>query len=207
MNLSFGDILLVSSPEMTTNFKCKLIGLNSPEYLILSMPIVPGYKDKFRDGSELTLRFMSRGRIYGYKAYVLRQIFKPQPLVFVEYPFNVEIIDLRKEKRANCLIPTECHCRYGEIPATIMDLSSGGCKLRIYIKNHKKAAKLKKDETVIIPLEIFGSPLAFSGKIRNTSVEGDNLYCGIEFVDIEDEDKQRVEDFLARIEAGVFKDK
>ena len=103
----------------------------------------------FTGGEDVVVRYLSDGTIYGFHSTMLLSQMKPVPLFFIEYPYQVEKIELRKEKRAQCSLPSKVHCKTGVYPGIIVDLSSGGAKLDLAL-DETEGSLFELNEMVIV---------------------------------------------------------
>lgn len=109
-----------------------MVGLFPESYLILSIPFTTGIKKKAKKKHVVTGRYVNCGTVYGFRAMVMNYITDPASLLFLEYPPQVEVLELRREPRVPCLFPATLS-RSGEAPraAIISDISPSGCRVCI----------------------------------------------------------------------------
>ena len=107
---------------------------------------------------------------------------KPVPLLFLEYPYQVEKIELRKEKRAQCSLPCKLHGKEGILPAIIEDLSCGGAKLDMTL-GKDGLVSFEVDEMVILDFILFqlDKPVLLSCQIKNITAVKQRCTLGLQF--------------------------
>ncbi|MDR2460077.1 MAG: flagellar brake protein [Deltaproteobacteria bacterium] len=108
-----------------------LIGARHNRYLIFDMPKINNMPVRLDDGSRWSVNFITHGQLFTFNSEVLGSTYRPFPLVFFSYPSNVEISNLRNDKRYPVNIPVIIET-LGNNPAIltkglILDLSWGGC--------------------------------------------------------------------------------
>jgi len=109
-----------------------MVGLFPEAYLILSIPFTSAMKKKAKKKHVVTGRYVHCGTVYGFRAMVMNYIVDPASLLFLEYPAQVEVLELRREPRVPCLFPATVG-REGEPPRTaiICDISPSGCRVSL----------------------------------------------------------------------------
>ncbi|MGL4208914.1 MAG: flagellar brake domain-containing protein [Candidatus Adiutrix sp.] len=81
------------------------VGAKPNRYLVVEMPKVGGAPVKFDDGARWAATFISKGRAYTFNTVVLGHTYRLVPLLFLEYPLEIEVADLRVETRYPVNIP------------------------------------------------------------------------------------------------------
>jgi c-di-GMP-binding flagellar brake protein YcgR len=109
-----------------------MVGLFPDAYLILSIPFTTTMKQKAQKKHVVTGRYVHCGTVYGFRAMVMNYIVDPASLLFLEYPPQVEVLELRREPRVSCLFPAILH-RDDDTPRTgiLTDLSPSGCRVSL----------------------------------------------------------------------------
>ncbi|UQZ90115.1 hypothetical protein C4J81_13245 [Deltaproteobacteria bacterium Smac51] len=120
-----------------------LIGARPGRYIIVEMPRVAGGPVKLDEGTMWAANFISKGSVYSFQTTVTGYTYRMVPLLFLEYPREVEIASLRTEKRYPVNIPMTMKIRTfppeeraedlltpenlaGTLKALVVDLSEGG---------------------------------------------------------------------------------
>lgn len=93
--------LETTKSKWTTTF----IGSRPGRYLIVDMPKVAGGPVKLDDGTRWAANFISKGAVYNFNTEVLGYTYRLVPLLFLSYPKDVEVANLRTEKRYPVNIP------------------------------------------------------------------------------------------------------
>lgn len=200
LDIKLGTRMLMSLNGSDGKHGTELIGLNSYEYLILKMPMVPGIRNRMMPGEALTIRYMLQGTIIGFKTHVITQISKPSALVFVEYPDTLEQYELRSYKRLKCLIPAEIHSSHGVQKAAIVDLSAGGCKLCFEVKGSDSIRKLATEEMLVIKANLFaGEDSTLSCICRNVEIDKSTMTVGAAFSGLEDGVAKRLQEYIETV--------
>lgn len=93
--------LETTKSKWTTTF----IGSRPGRYLIVDMPKLAGAPVKLDDGTRWAANFISKGAVYSFNTEVLGYTYRLVPLLFLSYPTDVEVANLRTEKRYPVNIP------------------------------------------------------------------------------------------------------
>jgi c-di-GMP-binding flagellar brake protein YcgR len=112
--------------------RTRLIGIKPGKYLIFDMPLYDGTAAFTVSGEPCVIRFVDEGQVVGFASRVIQIHYDPTPLLFVEYPQDLEKINLRAKPRLRTSIPSTLRVPgLGETPAPgiLMDLSEGGARI------------------------------------------------------------------------------
>lgn len=100
--------------------------------------LIAGFDDvEFGLGEHIVLRMVMGNYLIGFRAEVIKKINDPV-IYIVNFPINIESINLRKTDRINAFFPAEVHLsttNNGEkeiqvLQTRIVDISIGGCSFR-----------------------------------------------------------------------------
>ncbi len=200
--LGLGARLLIKSSQFPENIKSEVIGLARNEFIIVRMPLISGFRTHFAEGEQLIVRYLAEGAIYGFKTTLLRLQVKPAPMFFIEYPYTIEKIELRRYKRAACLIPSKLHCRYGELHGVVVDLSGGGCKLSLDLST-PDVAQLAIEDMIILECALVeaGSSTMITSVLRSIANNGKKLTLGLQFKDLDQETRSAITGYIEQLES------
>ncbi len=197
LDVGLGTKMLLRMGGHKADIKTELIGVARNEFLIVKAPVIPGIRTLFSGGEDVVVRYLADGTIYGFHSTMLRSQMKPVPLFFIEYPYQVEKIELRKEKRAHCSLPSKVHCKSGIFPGIIVDLSSGGAKLNLTL-SELDAALFQLNEMVIVEISLFqvDKPVLISSQIKNVSAVKQLYALGLQFRGLEDDIRLELDEYI-----------
>ena len=103
--ISGTGIRLLALETTKSKWTTTLIGARPGRYIIVEMPRVAGAPVKLDDGTRWAANFLSKGAVYSFNTEVLGYTYRMVPLLFLAYPQEVEIANLRTEKRYPVSIP------------------------------------------------------------------------------------------------------
>lgn len=200
LHVGLGAPMLLQATGTDSNIKSELVGLARNEFLIIRMPLIPGARNIFVDGKQLIVRYLSEGTIFGFRAYILKSVFKPAPLVFIDYPTEVEKIDLRRYKRAECALPCKVHSKGGIIAGILLDLSEGGCK--VSIKNEEAETELwESDDMLVLECHLAGDDSTLlTGIVRSITPNKSKTQLGLQFETLDPGVKGAINTYVSELE-------
>lgn len=111
--------------------KSSLEGILPDEYLILKLPQLDTYVGQprhFELESEILVRYVHRGAVWGFRSRVRRVISTPVGLLVIDIPDRIESYDLRQEERVDCLLPGKIQLEKRSKNGAVVDLSQNGCR-------------------------------------------------------------------------------
>ncbi|HTR00452.1 MAG TPA: flagellar brake protein [Candidatus Acidoferrum sp.] len=143
-NAAIGQFISVEIANANReSFKTHLVGCKAGSYLILEIPNVQDAgiaKKQLVLDQPLIIRTIcerTTGECMGFYSSVLGIVRIPYPVFFAAYPEEVETRELRTEKRLSTTIPCQMFLQQGgeEMPGYITDLSSGGCRFELQVRD------------------------------------------------------------------------
>lgn len=127
MDIEIGSRVIVefTGKERMT---CHFLGLERDEFIILKVPMVPGIRERMGEGAFLQFRYLRKGQIVSFGGEILRYQATPASIVFVRYPTDFSVYNLRSQGRIECRFPTELALAGTSYPGFIVDINRQGCK-------------------------------------------------------------------------------
>ena len=175
-----------------------VVGMEPGEYLIIKSPkSFVSIKHKCVPGSEMVVRYLHNGTVYGFQTKLIEFITSPTKLFFLEYPRIIEHHDLRHEKRFPCHFPARLKLRDGrDVASVISDISQNGCRCLIDMDRNHGMGIPHIDDQVSFSCQFPGVQGAYviAGTVRNISKARSEIVLGVEFAVVEDE----INNILAR---------
>lgn len=81
------------------------VGFRPGRYLMVEMPRAGGVSVKLDEGTMWSTTFLNQGRLHTFSTEVLGYTYRLTPILFLSYPTEVEVSNLRSEKRYPVNIP------------------------------------------------------------------------------------------------------
>ncbi len=114
-----------------TRLALRVVGWMSGRFVLTTCPYENGYKLKVEAGKTHNITYLSKGKVYGFKAHLFREIQTMIPLLLFDYPQEVERIELRKEPRYTTFFAADLSSETDGVlemyKGTIINISRSGC--------------------------------------------------------------------------------
>ena len=168
-----------------------VVGMEPDEYLIIKSPkSIASIKHKCVPGSEMVVRYLYNGTVYGFQTKLIEYITSPIKLFFLEYPRIIEHHDLRQEKRFPCHFPARLKLRDArEVASIITDISQSGCRCLVDMERNHGMNMPHIDDKISFACQFPGVQGAYviAGTVRNISKARSEIVLGVEFAVVEEE--------------------
>lgn len=110
------------------------IGLNGLDMVLTGVPAISGAPLLTTIGTPCVVRYVDKGVMYGFSSAVAHIQHEPLKIIYLAYPEQVEMIELRAERRFSVSFEAQIYYHEGQdlksITATIVDLSRSGCRFK-----------------------------------------------------------------------------
>jgi hypothetical protein len=178
------------------------IGYVKLRFVIIAIPLVPDVNrptllEYLYKGNAVTVRFIKQGTVLGFKTIVAYVTFTPIPLLFLQYPDNIETYNLRKDDRVVCLFPVTVILNDMELVGALSDISKSGCNIVLPVKDVQPGATgLDKTVSFRCPL-LFGDPQATAmGMIKQVNRNGKRVELGLKFMGNNADQTRLISDYI-----------
>ncbi|MHC1728233.1 MAG: HD domain-containing phosphohydrolase [Syntrophobacteraceae bacterium] len=162
--------------------KTVLVGIDIGNCLIFkvldSSQLHPVHK-----GMLVTARYIYAGEACGFQESIIEIASSPFPLIFLSYPNRVEKFNLRREKRADCILPASIIARKKECKCIMLDISFSGCRINIKDTDRGSLPLVLTDEMILISSQLPGSDelVLLKGQVKNLARTDHGTLVGIQF--------------------------
>ena len=188
-----GTDISMELPTDRIRVKSRLIGIESDQFLIISLPLAPAIMHKCKPDSEVIVRYLFNGSVMGFASVIIQVFSNPVGVCFLKFPNSVEQVNLRKDKRVRCFFPGIAEYQGIEVEGAILDLSAGGCRFFMEESLHSGGAEIRSSEKISLHIEPFGS---LEGQVANVTNLPEIFSLGIAFTKVSPEFKKRVRAML-----------
>lgn len=182
-----GGKLIMEIGSLNTKLSSIFVGYVRNRYLAVQIPYVPDANKDFifqymQTKNKVTVRYMHLGSVMGFSSYIIKYILTPFPLLFMTFPAQVEIFNLRKQKRISCLFPITVGLRDAELPGMITDLTTDGCGAFVNVDGFDELT-LNVNDQLLLKCPAFGAGEADAIRcdVRRAVMSGDKLELGLRF--------------------------
>lgn len=181
--LSLGTVVVVEPAGMGQRFKTEFVGMERDRYLILRIPRIPGVTEHLFPEKAVTVRFVHEGHIFGFGSEVLWLMNAPFRLLFLRYPEEVEVLNLRGCQRVDCFLPSAIKIGEDWLQGVIVNISCGGCQAVVEERRSKPLPQLGVDDGLMLEFRLPGSEqnLLVGGQAKNINMSERRLYLGVKY--------------------------
>ncbi len=172
-----------------------LVGWEPDVCLITGVVQSSGNTPKLKVNDYCKMRFLKDGIAYGFETKIIAISYNPLPLMFTQYPKDVQNYAVRKFDRLKVNLPA-CLSVLGDrhmMDATITDISAGGCGLLLPIREEDE---LTSEKIYSITFNAMDSHMQLSCSIRKIRTARDKREVGVEFVNVSPEEQEKIRLFL-----------
>jgi len=85
-------------------FKASVVGWNENKYLITTSPFGETPTITIMEGSEIILRYLYEGLVYGFTTQLVAKHDVPSPMWFLQFPETLEVKNLRRHPRMQIIL-------------------------------------------------------------------------------------------------------
>lgn len=210
--IEVGGKLMMNLNGIPDKLHSFFVGYIRKRFVITMIPLVPDVNrpmllEYLYKGNSATLRFIKRGTVLGFDSSVAHVTFTPFPLLFLEYPENIESYNLRKDDRVTCLFPITVVFNDGEVPGALSDISKSGCNIVLSIQD-SPPRNIEIDDIIRFRCPLLsGDPdMNIPGMIKRLKKSGARMELGLKFNDLEKDTARRISDYIEQtryfIDAG-----
>lgn len=183
-----------------TRASYQLIGCLEDRYLILKQEgqAIQSAMINLKPGTQLVVRYISKGTIIGFRSSILVHTTVPDKLVFIKYPKEFAEHNVRSSPRIDCLLPAKLVCSNNNLAGTIIDMSFSGCSWRssniTYLR--KEEYGFSESLKLIINFPGVSEAVSIMCKYKNITQDNELMCLGLEFLELVDADNKILVDYL-----------
>ena len=205
--MNIGITFRLQIEERRRRISCELIGIDEGKYLIVKMPplhTMENVSNLMAKGTEIAVKYMYKGTMFGFKSQVIELIHNPFKLVFMKYPEEIESLDFRGNERVVCFLPANVKIAENIIEGGITDISRAGCLFVIEAPEHEdriNLLELNNEIKIGFYLPGIAGELCIDSKQRSVKKDDDGTSLGVEFVNMDSSVQGKLFGFLSKAEA------
>jgi len=205
LSFPIGTPLQIQIDGFRERFKTSLVGIVRDEYLILETPEPTLSLEKqrqFTQGSEVVVRCISKGTVWGFKSTLERVISTPTRLLVIGAPRTAENHSLRAHQRIECLLPGQLLNGKEECSGMVLDISEEGCLIAVQGSGHEAGFEPNSEVRVKLQLPGLKGEQTIQGFLRHISADQTKRHFGIQFNDIDPKIRDKIAEYVAAILEG-----
>jgi CheY-like chemotaxis protein/c-di-GMP-binding flagellar brake protein YcgR len=202
--LEIGSRVKLDFPHLDTRFESVMVGMLQDHYLIFTNPqTLADTDEKVSLEQRVIIKYAHKGRVWMFKAQLLKIVEEPFQLLFFEYPVVIHYHELRESKRSQIFIPCTLHMsEEPELYGALIDLSMTGALCRIKHKTNLPLPQIDitGDLTLRCLMPGIKEEQKLRGIIRNLVIDTNETRVGIEFENLQPHLADTVGNYLFAIE-------
>ncbi|MBI4806597.1 MAG: flagellar brake protein [Desulfovibrio sp.] len=184
--LSVGTPLYLEIDGLEERLNSFLIGICPKRFILVSVPKQAETEPNriyplLYSGNNMTCYTLCPGMAVAFNSHIIRFVMSPYPMLFLGYPANLELVNVRKHTRINCLFEAVLHAGQEQVHGMITDLSNGGCSF--VFPSDSGAPQLGVDTPVVLESRQLAAQddNTFKASVRSLRNTPDNKCIGLEF--------------------------
>ncbi|MDK9707122.1 MAG: response regulator [Desulforhopalus sp.] len=187
--LEIGSRVKLEFPHLDTLFESTMVGMLQDHYLILTNPQPQNETNKeIRFDQRVIIKYIHKGRVWMFKALLLKTVEAPFQLLLFEYPSVIHYHELRESKRSEIFIPCTFHIpEEPELYGALVDLSMTGALCQVKHKANLPQPQIDITGGIMLRCLLPGikEEQQIGGIVRNLSINNDETRIGIEFENLQ----------------------
>jgi len=202
LGLALGSELVVIFPDTNTGYRGKIVGFEPYEYIVATLRLPKSVRSSLSYKGELIIKSLHEGTVYGFRSHMLNHITRPAHLLFFTYPDSLERLDLRKSSRTSCNIDGSIFTMEGkEYDCLVLNVSETGCKVAVSVNARDPLHTLETGEDLLVSMQLGNvGAVKLPVGIKNITKEKGNIHFGCMFLDINEEEKEQIAQYVDKIE-------
>jgi c-di-GMP-binding flagellar brake protein YcgR len=206
LNIDIGTPMQLAFETVRYRLKSEFVGMIHNSFLIVTMPpskTVPNATSIYSKGIKTIIRFVYQGIAYGFSTTISRALYKPAKILFLDYPKDIEIYQLRNHERVLCLLPVTLELNKDEtVSGHVTDISKEGCQFSAendtFYNKHELPSK-EHEHTISLQLPGFENTITISCQVMNINQTNQQVKIGLKFVSMSNDARERLYDFLESV--------
>ncbi|MGD9159645.1 MAG: PilZ domain-containing protein [Desulfobacteraceae bacterium] len=195
--IALGSDLTMQIDGMEEKFKAILVGIESPNYLMVRMQIPSRFRSQIDTGTKFIVRYLYQGNVYGFMTKSIGSVDKPCRITFLSYPETIESLNIRAAQRVSCYIPATLDLNKRQLRGLIVDISKNGTRFKINT-NIDIFSEVKIDTPLTISFPLFGleGNNTFKGRIKSMNGDKEQMSLGIKFIDVKPSLEEKIDNYV-----------
>ncbi|MBG0790521.1 MAG: flagellar brake protein [Desulfovibrionaceae bacterium] len=200
-SVAVGREVVVRVPDVDQSYRGRVVGYDPYNYIIINVRLSSKIRSELSGGGQVILKYLHKGTVYGFRAYVIDAIRTPAPLLFIEYPSVIEKIELRRQTRCEVSLDGMLHTNDGPHECLVINLSATGCKVSARATAKDPISATGVDDTVVVAFNLGEEgALKLPMAVRNIKREKGIITLGGMFLDMLDKEEKAIGEYLEKVQ-------
>ncbi len=189
LEIDIGANLQIQVGLLADRMDSSLIGICPGKYLIIGMPrgseqvMAPLHEE----GTSLIIRYIHHGNVYGFRSALLHALARPERLLFISYPAQVQVYELRNYPRVACFLPARAAIDHQLFDGSVINVSRTGARFAFPVDEATVALVGRIDTELELDIQFPGAAgyTHIAGNLRDIHASSDKVNLGVRFDRIE----------------------
>ncbi len=202
LSIPIGSRVVIEPDGLGEKVTTRFIGMERRSYFIVSLAPVVG-EDKLAygflyKGNRTKIFYTQEGVINGFMSRVILYTTSPFKHLYLEYPTDAEICNLRRSRRTECHLPSKLSMNGFELQGMVSNISATGCGVNLRPQQQDMAAKLQLGDHLRLRFYLTHNMREFNVlcELKNKRQTRDKLALGLSFANLDETTQKRVTDFI-----------
>ncbi len=205
VQIDLGTPLQIQLGQLNIRKDGTLVGSRPGKYLLIRMESGTDFNRTGlnNEGTSLVVRYISRGNVYAFKSSVINTIHRPELLLAIYYPSQVEIVELRNDRRIRCFLPTQLIFDGEVLEGSLVDISRSGGQFHItpFHRVRWLLDQMEQSLEVAIKLPGVSGSCNIIGNMRNVHAAEGGIEIGLHFERMDHQNLKKLICFLLEANA------
>jgi c-di-GMP-binding flagellar brake protein YcgR len=203
LNIDLNTSLMVQIEAVEGYLKCQLVGVVQDNFVVITMPRSNLKIDHnlFLE-KQIIVRYLNDGTLFSFQSQILDTITKPVPLMFISYPKVVSRQDIRRDKRADCFLPSSALVREKAYEGAILNISRSGCLFVADNPGQNGLSKVDEEEKLKISFRLVENEIKGEAQavVRSHNLKDNMAILGLEFEEIDSKVQGAIDSFVRKVD-------
>lgn len=188
----------------------EFVGMRRDRFLIVTLPGRADVRGCLCPEQALTVRYLHEGyHVCGFQSSVESVSVKPYSLLFLSWPPTVSVVNLRREDRVNCFLPSSVFIQGREYPGYMTDISESGARL-VLAQDETGAPPefpdIAMDEEVFCLFRMIGldTELYIRAGVKNLGADASSPDFGVQFLELDDKARNSIQSYIELVKKFFF---
>lgn len=175
----------------------EFIGMKRGRYILLHPPVNAKTLENYKHDTQATVRYVHKDfHVCGFTTWVQKLIVKPVPLLFLAFPKQVEVLNMRRHDRTASVVPVVVYHNEEECRGFIVNISKGGC--RIVVKNGNGSPAPDEGAEIFSSFRLLdgNKDIYALGVVRSVEHKGTKISLGVQFKELADDVVGAIDEFV-----------
>ncbi|MBG0775279.1 MAG: flagellar brake protein [Desulfovibrionaceae bacterium] len=200
--IEVGARAIVEPQGVGDRFLSRFLGWDAERFVAMRPPADLELRDHLQPGKPLIVRYLQHGgQVVGFESRVQGIVHKPQKILFIDYPDTAQAVSLRHRNRVSSFLPSTLVADGREVPGSVVNISSGGCRFVVKPGSEADAHGLAEGAEAFLLSRLFAleADLQVNCRIMAVRRAADRVVLGLRFLDLEPEVETLLERYVDEV--------